>query len=639
MFNSRNPVYRYPTGAVPNCIPVHFKITMPRDLHCSAAKLIVKNDSTGEENISNMFWCGMNGEHFEWWECHFAAKDPGLYFYYFSVDTWRGTLKLLRGWGGEGTLQGGDSLWQLTVYDRGFTTPDWAAGGIIYQIFPDRFYNSGIKKPDIPSGRKIHEKWGEQPDWEPDSNGKITNTDYFGGDLRGIEEKLEYIKSLGVTCIYLNPIFESHSNHRYDTADYTKIDPLLGTEDDFKSLCAAAKKFGIRIVLDGVFNHTGSDSVYFNRGKRYPGDGAYNSKESPYYPWYHFKNWPDDYDCWWDFTTLPNVDELNPDYSRYINGHGGVIQKWLDDGASGWRLDVADELPDKFLDNLRAAAKLKNTDALITGEVWEDASNKTAYGKRRRYLLGHQLDSVMNYPFRSAILGFLTGAKPADMMELILTIIENYPPQVLRILMNNIGTHDTERALTVLAGEPLRGHGRRWQSAAHLTRERRKRGLRLMRLAALMQYTLPGVPCIYYGDETGMEGYGDPFNRACYPWGGEDTDLVEWYKRLGKLRTGCSCLKEGVFAPLAADGNVLAYTRGDENDRLLCAFNSADEAQSINIPGEWQRAEELIGKAPDKNNSLALPPLGCCALILRKRSQPPIITAVEERTPFTLDKM
>lgn len=617
MFNSRNPVYRYPTGAVEDRLAVHFKITLPRDLRCSAARLMVRNDADGTEQTMGMFWCGMNGEQFEWWECHFAAPEPGLYFYWFTFDTWRGTLKMTRGFGGEGTLQGGDSLWQLTVYDRSFKTPDWLAGGIVYQIFPDRFYCSGTPKKGVPDDRKLHKSWGEKPDWEPDEKGKITNRDYFGGDLRGIGQKLGYLKSLGVTCLYLNPIFESHSNHRYDTADYTKIDPMLGTEADFRVLCEKARGMGIRILLDGVFSHTGSDSVYFNREGRYPGPGAYQSQSSLYSPWYRFRKWPDDYDCWWDFVTLPNVDECNPEYDRYINGPQGVIRKWLRAGASGWRLDVADELPDAFLDHLRAAAKAEDSGALIAGEVWEDASNKTAYGARRRYLLGEQLDSVMNYPFRSAVLDFLTGGNAADCMEQILTIVENYPPQVLRILMNNIGTHDTERALTALAGEPLRGHGRHWQSMTRLTRERRRRGLALLREASLMQYTLPGVPCLYYGDEAGMEGYRDPFNRGTFPWGQEDPGLLSWYRRLGKLRAGCSCLREGDFLPLAADGSVLAYVRRDADESLLCAFNNAEEEKSLSVPPEWGKARPLIGEHPDADHSLRLGPFGCAALLLK----------------------
>ena len=620
MFNSRNPAFRSPVGAVEEGTPVHFKITLPRDLHCSAARLAVTEDASGALQTLGMFWCGMNGDQYEFWECHFRPEKPGLYFYSFSIDTWRGTLALMRDWGGEGALRrdgpgsGRQAQWQLTVYGRGFTVPEWLRGGVIYQIFPDRFYASGERKKGAPADRRLHASWGEQPDWKPDAQGRITNGDYFGGDLRGIREKLPYLKSLGVTCLYLNPIFEAHSNHRYDTADYTKIDPLLGTEEDFQELCAAADALGIRVLLDGVFNHTGSDSVYFNREGRYPGPGAYQSKNSPYYPWYQFRHWPDDYACWWGFKTLPDVNECSEGFSGYVNGPRGVIRRWLSLGASGWRLDVADELPDCFLDGVRAAAKAGKSDAVVVGEVWEDASNKTAYGQRRRYLLGGQLDSVMNYPFRSAVLGFLTGGNPAEMMEQILTILENYPPQVVDILMNNIGTHDTERALTMLAGEPAKGRGRGWQSAARLTPEQRALGLRRMRLASLMQFTLPGVPCVYYGDEAGVEGYRDPFNRTCYPWGSEEAGLVEWYRRLGRLRAGCTCLADGEFSPVAADGDVMAYVRKNAAGALYCAFNRGGQPKTLTLTAEWQGAQALLGPAPDAENRLTLPAVGCVVL-------------------------
>ena len=613
MFNSRNPVYRNPVGAVAHGTNVHFKIALPRDLHCSAAVLRLTGDESGGAIDRGMFWCGMNGTDFEWWECDFTPGAPGLYFYDFQLSTWRGTLRLSRGFGGEGIL-GGGGVWQLTVYQKGFETPGWLAGGILYQIFPDRFYRSGEPKKNVPEDRRLHRAWDETPDWEPDAQGKITNRDYFGGDLKGVMQKLPYLKSLGVTCIYFNPVFEAHANHRYNTADYSRIDPLLGDEEDFKRLCAKAARVGIRVMLDGVFSHTGSDSVYFNREGRYGSGGAYNSQSSPYYNWYTFSRWPDAYDCWWNFITLPNVRENEPSYREYITGENGIVRKWLKNGASGWRLDVADELPDGFLDTLTAAARAEKPDALVLGEVWEDASNKTAYGKRRRYLLGGQLDSVMNYPFREAILGFLTGQNPADMMEIILSIQENYPPQVLRLLMNHIGTHDTERALTMLAGEPMKGQGRRWQSGQRLTREQRQLGLRLLRLAALMQYTLPGVPCVYYGDEAGIEGYCDPFNRGSYPWGREDMELLEWYRRLGRLRAqALPVLREGVMEPVFAGNGCMAYVRRGETQKLLIAVNSRPEPCLVDVPDEWRSAVPMLGKLPEQAG-LRLDPYGCAAL-------------------------
>ena len=348
LFNSRNSIHRSPLGAVADGTRVHFKITLPRDMQCSASYLLVQHPDNRIECL-DMFWCGMNGNDYEWWECHFTPQKTGLYFYHFELRTSRGRSVLKKDLGGEARA-GAREDWQLTVYDGAYKTPDWLAGGILYQIFPDRFASSGKAKENVPADRTLHENWLDQPDWKPNAQGIVTNSDFFGGDLKGIEEKLDYLASLGVTCIYLNPIFESHSNHRYDTANYEKIDPLLGDEEDFRSLCAAAKERSIHVLLDGVFSHTGSDSIYFNREGRYGDGGAYRSQSSPYYPWYSFRSWPNDYECWWNFITLPNVREENPAYDNYINGEDGIIRHWLEAGASGWRLDVADELPDGFID-------------------------------------------------------------------------------------------------------------------------------------------------------------------------------------------------------------------------------------------------------------------------------------------------
>ena len=609
MFNSRSRKYRDPLGAVADGTPIHFRITLPRELSCSGSHLVIQREGA-QTQVLDMFWCGMNGNNQEWWECHFTPDTPGLYFYHFEARTCRGSQRLSKGFAGDGIF-GGNNQWQLTVYDRNFKTPDWLEGGVMYQIFPDRFYKSNQEKGEIPYGRTFHENWTDQPVWKPNEKGVITNTDFFGGDLKGIEEKLPYLKELGVTCLYCNPIFESHSNHRYDTADYSKIDPLLGTEEDFASLCAAAKKLGIRVLIDGVFSHTGSDSVYFNREGRYPTPGAYNSQESPYYPWYTFRQWPNSYECWWNFETLPNVKETEASYDQYINGENGIVRKWLRAGASGWRLDVADELPDAFLDHLTAAVKAENPDALVLGEVWEDASNKTAYGIRRRYLLGKQLDTVMNYPFRDAILGFLLGGDPRNFTETVESIVENYPPQCLRLLMNHIGTHDTERALTILGGEPAGNRGREWQSAQSLNSEQRDTALKRLRLASLIQYLLPGVPCLYYGDEAGMEGYRDPFNRACYPWGREGKNLLQWYKGLGLMRAQeKGILGSGSYRTLYAEGNLLAFERfvftREGRDSLTVVINRSNRPQSImGASLDLEGGQLLLGEALGTVNVLS----------------------------------
>lgn len=623
MFHSRNPIYRNPTGAVQAHTNIHFKLLVPREFRCSAARLMVGEEFTKQVKTLGLFWCGMNGEDHEWWECDFTPEQSGLYFYRFEIDTWRGTLGITSRFGGEsgidefGAPEG--ECWQLTVFESQYQIPDWLSGGIMYQIFPDRFYRSGTTKYNVPQDRYLHQRWGSQPEWRPNHQGEITNSDYFGGDLEGIIQKLDYLQSLGITCIYLNPIFEAHSNHRYDTADYTKVDPLLGSKEDFKRLCKEANKRGMHIMLDGVFNHTGSDSIYFNRKGRYQTLGAYQSQESPYYDWYQFYQWPEQYACWWNFETLPNVNETNETYNAYINGTDGVIQTWLKAGADGWRLDVADELPDLFLDDITKAAKQVKPTSMILGEVWEDASNKMAYGQRRRYLLGKQLDSVMNYPFREAIIGFLTGKNPAEMMELIMTVLEHYPPGAIHLLMNHIGTHDTERILTVLGGEPLNGRDREWQSKTKLSQEQRSKGLALLKLASLMQYTLPGIPCVYYGDEAGMEGYRDPFNRVCFPWGHEDAELVNWYRSLGKIRHSCEVLKQGTLEPYYADDDCFVYVRSDEavGQKLLVAVNRTAQRKQLCMVQEWETASALLGKAV-WNGTLTLEPYGYALLFSGK---------------------
>ena len=610
-FNSRDLQYRAPFGAVAENTTVTLRVCMPRDWGCCSVALSLMRDGLPAEEIPCR-WEGMCGDSHEWWTIRYTPDAAGLYWYSFHVEVAMGSGWLIRQ--ADGTAAYSPNVdgprWQLTCYEAGFTTPDWLAGGVLYQIFPDRFAASGEVKEGVPSDRVIHENWDEAPEWRPDAQGRVRNNDFFGGDLKGIEQKLDYLRSLGVTCLYLNPIFESHSNHRYDTADYSRIDPLLGSEEDLRSLTAAAKERGIRVLLDGVFSHTGADSIYFNRERRYAGDGAYNSMHSPYAGWYHFTRWPNEYGSWWGFDTLPEVDELSPEFMQYINGEDGIVARWLQAGASGWRLDVADELPDGFLDALRARVKATDPDAIVLGEVWEDASTKESYGHRRRYLLGQQLDSVMNYPFRDAILGFLLGGDSDDFIHAVWDVVENYPPQTLRLLMNHIGTHDTERAVTVLGGEPSYGRGRGWQAAQQMNDKQRAVGLRRLQLAGLLQFALPGVPCIYYGDEAGLEGYRDPFNRGTYPWGHEDADLIAWYRTLGACRAAATELAEGAFIPVDTGWDeVVCFIRRQGAQALLCAVNRGTEEQQIFLPPDFGGGRICAGDGKVVGHTLVLPPL------------------------------
>ena len=625
LFNSRIKDYRYPMGAVTFGTSIHYKIILPRDLACSSAVLALKDDKFGDTEVYGMFWCGMVGDDHEAWECDVSPDNVGLFWYHFALDTRYGKRYIMKGFGGEGYLALSDNepRFQLLCYENDFTTPSWLPGGIMYQIFPDRFYNSGKKKTGIYPDKKLQQNWDDIPDWKPNEVGLITNSDFFGGDLRGITEKLPYLKSLGVTCIYLNPIFEAYSNHRYDTGDYEKIDPVLGDEEDFREMCAKAKELGIRIINDGVFSHTGSDSKYFNREGRYPQDGAYNSMSSPYYTWFKFIEWPNIYNSWWGFDTLPEVEELSDSFNEYINGEDGIINKWIKAGNSGWRLDVADELPDEFIWNIREAVKRADSEALLLGEVWEDASNKESYGSRREFLYGKELDSVMNYPFRDAILGFLDCGDGRHMIEIVLNVLENYPRPVIRSLMNLLGTHDTERVITLLAGERQNGRGREWQAVTKLSPEQREYGLRRMRVASGILYTLPGVPCIYYGDEAGVEGYRDPFNRCTFPWGREDKELVQWYRELGEMRGKCSCLTDGDFIEFGSGGRTMGYIRRDQNDMLLSVFNAADHEIRFTIPREFIGGECFMGTVLE-GDELVIPRDGC-AFVYAKTPEEPIL--------------
>lgn len=393
-FDSRNPDCKSPVGAVKTGETVTFTLHLGKDMVVTECLLLLYPaegpDVTTPTIVPMEFADGTYRSNI--YRCTFVWEKPLVWFYHFEVVSHSNRQQVMRGYDRLATTAGGDS-WQLTVYDKDMKAPACLTEGVMYQIFPDRFYNSGTPKEKVPGDRRLREDWGAQPEWRPNELGKVTNSDYFGGDLKGIEEKLPYLESLGVTCLYLNPIFEAHSNHRYDTADYRKIDPLLGREEDFVNLCKEAKKRGISILLDGVFSHTGADSVYFNREGRYGEGGAFRDQSSPYSSWYRFQSWPWEYESWWGFPTLPNIEETDPSYLEFIVGEDGVLQKWLELGASGFRLDVADELPDAFLDALYQRVKAFDPDCAVLGEVWEDASNKMSYGYRRHYLLGAQIYS------------------------------------------------------------------------------------------------------------------------------------------------------------------------------------------------------------------------------------------------------
>lgn len=464
--------------------------------------------------------------------------------------------------------------YQVTVYDPEYKTPEYLRKGVVYQIFPDRFFKD--KNGQKGRVRKIaaahpeatfHEDWNERPTLNLDpENGDNMALDFFGGTLKGIKQKLDYLQEMGVNVIYLNPVFRARTNHRYDTGSYEEIDPIVGDEKAFDELMAAAKKRGMHVMLDGVFSHTGADSQYFNRFGRYDTLGAYQSPESPYADWYSFEEFPGKYNSWWGFYTLPAVNKDNAEYRHYLlNAEDGILPRWIHHGACGWRLDVADELPVDLLRDMRKAVKQADPDSVLLGEVWEDASNKISYGMPRSYCLGDMLDSVMNYPLRRAVIDFFNGAIDAyRLRRVILNQQEVYPAPFYYALMNLLGSHDRVRILNAMCGYDRPGAIQMDRAEAEkitLGKAELKAAKKRYVEAVKLLCALPGAPTIYYGDEIGMTGMADPWNRAPMAWDGADEKLHDQISALLLKRRETPVLQTGHLRVEAPDENTLIITR------------------------------------------------------------------------------
>lgn len=572
LYNSRDPEYKSPFGVLTEGQTCVIRMKLPKELETRFVQLVIEREDGSTAPEHPFSWSSGEGDY-DIFKCEFSISVRGLYFYWFRVTGKTGSFRLFRQ-GHDTNMEAGDR-WQLSVIPADFTVPACFRGRVMYQIFPDRFAREGScdltgkLEPYI-----LREDWGGLPAFRPDpATGEVLCNDFFGGNFRGIQSRLPYLHSLGVGVIYLNPISMAFSNHRYDTADYKRPDPMLGTQEDFRALCDAAHRLDMKVILDGVYSHTGSNSVYFDRNGVFGNGACSRGKDSPYFSWYTFSRFPDRYESWWGFPTLPNVNELDEGYLDYvIRGTDSVVAHWLGLGADGFRLDVADELPDEFIRLFKERLRLLKPDALLLGEIWEDASNKTSYSVRRRYFTDGELDSVMNYPWRTAIIDFLRNRDDgAALGECIMTIAENYPPQVLQTLMNPLSTHDTPRILNALIGD-VQGD-REYQARVRLSYEQRELAFERLRLAAFLQYALPGCPCVYYGDEAGMEGCRDPFNRGCFPWGREDRRFETYYRGLGQLKNNTPALRAGaVRVTLAGEGKIV-FLRSCAEQTVLCCVN------------------------------------------------------------------
>ena len=541
LHNSHDHLYREPAGPAKAGENVIFRF------RADAAEEVVLRTWMGEERGFPMERAG----HGFWHVQVEMPKTPGLYWYDFIIYQAGG--QILRygapedGLGGEGHLYNHDlHSFQLTIYDPAFTTPAWMHGANIYQIFPDRFCKAETASVDPRTDRPMHESWDE--DFFPNDPKVNGSRECWGGNLNGIREKLPYLKDLGTDVLYLNPVFEAFSNHRYDTGDYTKVDALLGTEEELKALFEEARAMGIHVMLDGVFSHTGDDSIYFNAFGHYSSLGAAQSRRSRYYKWYTFEHWPDKYRCWWGVKCMPELRKDEPTYRKFMfDPKNGIVPRWLRAGASAWRLDVADELTMGFLRELRRSAKAEKPDAVVLGEVWEDASNKIAYDELRCYCTGDTLDSVMNYPLREAVLAFVSGEMKADaFVRAVHHQAEVYPVPFLYSLMNMLGSHDRARALNVLCGKECKDMPKAEAAKVRLTHSEYDLAVKRYKAALDLLCALPGCPMIYYGDEAGLTGTPDPYCRRPFPWGKEDKALQSYVRAKLNHRRASPVLQTGL---------------------------------------------------------------------------------------------
>lgn len=579
-FNSRKIECKSPYGAV-KCgekLSLHFPIASWVSVDKMYVFIRLGDVSTP---VEMRFEKSENG--FSVYTADYVFDTAGIYYYRFEMRNRDGVWYYGRGENGESVC--GENLpeWQLTVYKSSYKTPDFAKGNIIYHVFVDRFNRAdGVKTK---RKYRLHESFSESPE-VVSADGKYYADDFFGGNFNGIREKLDYLEELGVGIIYLSPIFKAYSNHRYDTGDYLKVDELLGTEDDFKRLLDAAHEKGMKVILDGVFNHSGADSLYFNKFGTYDSLGAYQSKSSPYYDWYYFKKFPDEYACWWGCDNVPDLNKSNKDYRALVFGKNGVVEKWQKLGADGWRLDVVDELPIDFVNLLIKKIKSVNKDALVIGEVWEDASTKVSYGELRPYLLGDQLDGTMNYPFMNAIIAYVRDGDEKFFKDTVQSILENYPKETVYCLMNSLGTHDTVRIINALSDVRAHGWSKTHKLGYKLPDSEYEKAKKKLYLASVLQFTLPGIPSIFYGDEAGLQGFDDPINRRPYPWGSEDKEILAHYKKLGRIRRENRAVFSGGFN-MRDENGLVAYERASGDDEILIAVNAGADDETLFINKEY----------------------------------------------------
>lgn len=576
----------------------------------------------GEQRVFDMKWT-RNENNYAFFEATVDLENCPLYHYYFSYYA-NGKSQYYKD--EKKKVTGDTTILREECYKKSvnFDAPDWAKGAVAYQIFPDRF-NKGKETVMAPMARRrIHENWYELPILEPDVGG-IYNNDFFGGNFRGIMEKIPYIADLGVDIVYFNPIVRSQSTHRYDTADYFQPDPYLGTVEELKQMIDEFHKFGIKVIFDGVFNHTGNDSIYFNQYGTYDSVGAYQSLESPYRDFYEFDE-KGKVHGWWGFETLPTISKNNPKFMDMVCGNGGVIDVWCSWGIDGIRLDVMDELPDHHIMGInRAMQRNKPNNFIIYGEVWENAMRKG-----RSYINDKEAHSVMNYFLMDPLLRYYMYGDTHKLDRALREILTEYPIETIQTLMNSTSTHDTSRFIEFFSCNVFKYNGKdywdidwhgmsekeriEWQKNHKLTHEQYEHGKTVMKSYVTALAFMPGMFTIFYGDEVGVQGIGNLLNRATYPWGHEDLELLEFYKKLIKSRKSEEFLRKADMRVIKIDQNQFVFERYDDNEQAIVIASRVDHETQIAIPEEYKDAKIVFSNGENSKNTLA--PYG--AIVLKK---------------------
>ena len=602
-----------------------FKITVQIPFELGWIERVKLNVTTKwQKNVYQMQHV-KNEKDMAYFETEIELSNNAIYHYCFSFEA-NGQFQYYKkeNTSGDNSVTDGE-CWKMSV---NFNVPDWAKGAIMYHIFVDKYRRTYSLKKEPITRRKIHKNWDEPSLCGPDDDGNWTR-DFHCGDLKGISDTIKYLKELGVEIIYLSPIVESQSTHRYDAADYKKVDSYAGTNQMLKELCQKAHQNGIRIVLDAVFNHTGNDSVYFNQFGTYDSIGAYQVEKdekykglkSPYSEYYkkycHYGI--HDFEYWWGMGNLPVCDGNSKKWRDFICGNGGVIDTWFELGIDGLRLDVADELSDEFIEEVHNAVTRNKPDGFILGEVWEQNPMNRGYISSTK-----GMHSIMNYQLVDGLIRFYKYSDIWKLDRVLKDIFTEYPTETIQTLMNFTSTHDISRAIEIFGGNDFNQYSQwgwdliqeknnpEWIKQHQMTKEEYLYGKMTYKSYCFALTFLPGIFSIFYGDEVGTKGIGNLVNRAPYPWGKRDKDLLKYFRELGKIRKKEQFLRTAEFRKIKIDHEQFVFERYNDKESIIVYVSRTHNISLVNLPEKYKDGE-IIFKLKGCNKE-KLQPYGAIAV-------------------------